>query len=226
MFSTIIGFVISNILFLALHLENRVLPKPLTLKQESEEFEKFFAGDKNARDTLIKHNLRLVAHISKKYYQSGIDNDDIMSIGTIGLIKAVQSFSMDKKTRFSTYASKCIENEILMAFRKLKQNENVVYLDDTIEVENQQSKLTIKDSLQDDFALEEYCEAKELKNDIEKLITKKLSGRERQVIILRYGIGGNQCLTQQEICDMLGISRSYVSRIEKKALEKLREEFI
>lgn len=225
MFSTILGSILAGMLFFALHLESRVLPKPLTEKQEKEEFEKFFAGDKIARDTLIKHNLRLVAHVAKKYYQSGIENEDLISIGTIGLIKAVQSFSYEKNTRFSTYASKCIENEILMSFRKQKQNENVAYLDDNLEVNNDSSQLTLKDSLQDDFQLEEYCQAQESKTELMHLIAEKLSGRERQIIILRYGIGGKQPLTQQQVCEILNISRSYVSRLESKALGKLREEF-
>lgn len=113
MFSTLIGIIMANMVFLALHLESRTLPKPLTPKEEREEFEKYRAGSIEARDKLIKHNLRLVAHIAKKYYQNPQDNEDLISIGTIGLIKAVQSFSYDKNTRFSTYASKCIENAIL-----------------------------------------------------------------------------------------------------------------
>ena len=117
MFSTIMGIILANALFLALHLENRVLPDPLTPKQEKEEFEKYFGGDSTARDRLIKHNLRLVAHVVKKYYQGPIENDDLMSIGTIGLIKAVQSFSRDKNVRFSTYAAKCIDNAILSQMR-------------------------------------------------------------------------------------------------------------
>ena len=117
MFSTIMGIVLANVLFLALHLESRVLPDPLTPKQEMEEFEKYFAGDEKARDKLIKHNLRLVAHVVKKYYQGPIENDDLISIGTIGLIKAVQSFSKEKNVRFSTYASKCIDNAILSQMR-------------------------------------------------------------------------------------------------------------
>ncbi|MEG1783174.1 MAG: sigma-70 family RNA polymerase sigma factor [Oscillospiraceae bacterium] len=225
MFSTILGSILAGMLFFALHLESRVLPKPLTEKQEREEFAKFSEGDKLARDTLIKHNLRLVAHVAKKYYQSGIESEDLISIGTIGLIKAVQSFSYDKNTRFSTYASKCIENEILMSFRKQKQNENMTSLDDTIEVNNDQSQLTLKDSLQDDFELEAYCEKQESKNEILNLIAGSLSARERQIIIMRYGIGGNPTLTQQQVCEVLNISRSYVSRLEKKALMKLRAEF-
>ena len=117
MFSTVIGFVLANMLFLALHLESRVLPEPLTPRQEKEEFEKYFNGDMTARDKLIKHNLRLVAHVVKKYYQGPVENDDLMSIGTIGLIKAVQSFSSEKQVKFSTYASKCIDNAILSQMR-------------------------------------------------------------------------------------------------------------
>lgn len=225
MFSTIIGVVLANMLFFALHLESRVLPSPLTPKQEKDEFEKYFGGDTKARDTLIKHNLRLVAHVIKKYYQCSIENEDLMSIGTIGLIKAVQSFSQDKNVRFSTYASKCIENEVLMSMRKLKQTENTSYLEDSIDIDNQSSKLTLKDSLQDDFQLSEYCEDKELKNNILNMVAQKLTGRQRQIIIMRYGLFGNKSQTQQQVCEILKISRSYVSRLEKKALESLKEEF-
>ena len=117
MFGTVLGYILSNILFLALHLESRVLPDPLTPKQEKEEFEKYFNGDLKARDKLIKHNLRLVAHVVKKYYGGPIENDDLMSIGTIGLIKSVQSFNFGRNTRFSTYSARCIENAILSQMR-------------------------------------------------------------------------------------------------------------
>ena len=224
MFSTIMGIILANVLFLALHLENRILPDPLTPKQEKEEFEKYFGGDSTARDRLIKHNLRLVAHVVKKYYQGPIENDDLMSIGTVGLIKAVQSFSRDKNVRFSTYAAKCIDNEVLMAIRKLKQTENTVYLEDSVDTENKSGgKLTLKDSLQDSFQLEEYCEYQDLKEDILKAVLNKLDARQRQIIVLRYGLFGNAAQTQQQVCEQLGISRSYVSRIEKRAIEILRE---
>lgn len=225
MFGTIMGVVLANILFLALHLENRVLPEPLTPKQEKEEFEKFFNGDMDARDRLIKHNLRLVAHIVKKYYQSSVEKDDLMSIGTIGLIKAVQSFSKEKQVRFSTYASKCIDNEVLMYMRKIKQSENNIYLEDNIDNEDKSTgKLKIKDSVQDSFQLEEYCENQEIKNEVLKAVLHKLDARQRQIIIMRYGLFGNQPQTQQQVCKVLNISRSYVSRIEKKAVEILRDE--
>lgn len=223
MFTTVIGIILANVLFLALHLENRVLPDPLTPKQEKEQFEKYFSGDMSARDKLIRHNLRLVAHVVKKYYQGPIEQEDLMSIGTIGLIKAVQSFSMDKNIRFSTYASKCIDNEVLMSMRKIKQTDNVVYLEDSIDTENQNSKLTLKDSLPDDFEMEEYCESQEIKNDLLNTVVQKLDGRQRQIIIMRYGLFGNTPQTQQQVCEILGISRSYVSRLEKRAIEILRE---
>ena len=225
MFATIMGYILSNILFLALHLESRVLPEPLTPKQETEEFEKYFNGDLKARDKLIKHNLRLVAHIAKKYYNSSIENEDLMSIGTIGLVKAVQNYNDKRQVRFSTFASKCIDNEILMAIRKNKQNENTVYLEDNIDIENKNSKLTLKDSIQDDFELSEYCERQQSKNDVLKLVMQKLDARQRQIIILRYGLFGNDPQTQQQVCEMLDISRSYVSRLEKSAIEILRNEF-
>ena len=226
MFGTVLGYILSNILFLALHLESRVLPDPLTPKQEKEEFEKYFNGDLNARDKLIKHNLRLVAHVVKKYYGGPIENDDLMSIGTIGLIKSVQSFNFERNTRFSTYSARCIENEVLMAMRKLKSTENTVYLEESIDAENQNSKLTLKDSLQDDFEISEYCEARQQKDDVLKLVLQKLDARQRQIIIMRYGLFGNPQQTQQQVCEILGISRSYVSRLEKRAVEILRQELL
>ena len=216
----------ANILFLALHLESRVLPDPLTPKQEKEEFDKYFNGDMAARDKLIRHNLRLVAHVAKKYYQGPIEQDDLMSIGTIGLVKAVQSFSMEKNIRFSTYASKCIQNEILMALRKNNGSDNIVYLEESIDNEDKNGKLTLKDSLQDDFEIEEFCESQEIKNELLKTVAEKLDGRERQIIIMRYGLFGNPAQTQQQGCETLGISRSYVSRLEKKAINILKEHFI
>ena len=216
----------ANILFLALHLESRVLPDPLTPKQEKEEFDRYFGGDMSARDRLIKHNLRLVAHVAKKYYQGPIEQEDLMSIGTIGLVKAVQSFSMEKNIRFSTYASKCIQNEILMALRKSNGSDNIVYLEESIDNEDKNGKLTLKDTLQDDFEIEEFCENQEIKSDLLKAVVQKLDGRERQIIIMRYGLFGNRAQTQQQVCEMLGISRSYVSRLEKKAIDILKDYFI
>lgn len=223
MFTTLLSFVLSKMLLLALHIESRTLPKPLTRKEEKEEFEKYHSGDMSARDRLIKHNLRLVTHVAKKYYNNPQDNEDIISIGTIGLIKAVQSFTYDKNTRFSTFASKCIENEILMSFRKQKGSENIIYLDDNLDVNNDSSNLSLKDSIQDEFETDVWVESQETRQEIAQLVFNCLSGRERQVIILRYGLGGNAPMTQQQVCEILGISRSYVSRIETKAINILRD---
>ena len=223
MFTTLLSFVLSKMLLFALHIESRTLPKPLTRKEEKEEFEKYHSGDMSARDRLIKHNLRLVTHVAKKYYNNPQDNEDIISIGTIGLIKAVQSFTYDKNTRFSTFASKCIENEILMSFRKQKGNENIIYLDDNLDMNNDSSNLSLKDSIQDEFETDVWVESQETRQEIAQLVFNCLSGRERQVIILRYGLGGNAPMTQQQVCEILGISRSYVSRIETKALKTLKE---
>lgn len=223
MFTTLLSFVLSKMLLLALHIESRTLPKPLTRKEEKEEFEKYHSGDMSARDRLIKHNLRLVTHVAQKYYNNPQDNEDIISIGTIGLIKAVQSFTYDKNTRFSTFASKCIENEILMSFRKQKGSENIIYLDDNLDVNNDSSNLSLKDSIQDEFETDVWVESQETRQEIAQLVFNCLSGRERQVIILRYGLGGNAPMTQQQVCEILGISRSYVSRIETKAINILRD---
>lgn len=224
MFTGILSVILSKMLFFALHLESKTLPKPLSEKEERVEFEKYKNGDLTARDKLIRHNLRLVAHIAKKYYQNSQDNEDLMSIGTIGLIKAVQSFTYDKNTRFSTYASRCIENEIIMSFRKQKGNENIVYLDDNLEINNDSSKISLKESLRDDFETEEFCENRETRREISTLVAEKLQGRERQIIIMRYGIGGTEPMTQQRVSEILGISRSYVSRLETKAINTLRQE--
>lgn len=223
MFTALFSLVLSSMLLFSLHLESRTLPKPLTQKEEKEEFEKYHNGDSSARDRLIRHNLRLVAHVAKKYYANPQDNEDLMSIGTIGLIKAVQNFSYEKNTRFSTYRAKCIENEILMAFRKQKGTENTVYLEENLEVNNDSSKLSLKDSLQDDFDMEKWVERQESRQKLHSLIAAKLTDRERQIIIMRYGIGGNAPMTQQQVCEILGISRSYVSRLETKAINTLRE---
>lgn len=139
-------------------------------------------------------------------------------------IKAVQSFSKEKNVRFSTYASKCIDNEVLMVIRKIKQTENTLYLDDSIDSNDKTAgKLTIKDSLPDNFQVGEYCEDQELKSEMMHTVLEKLDSRQRQIIILRYGLFGNQPQTQQQVCEMLGISRSYISRLEKRAIEILRE---
>ncbi len=224
MFSALFSIIMARMLMLALHLESRALPKPLTEKEEKEEFIKYHNGDISARDKLIKHNLRLVAHVAKKFGANQQDTEDLISIGTIGLIKAVQTFDYQKKTKFATYAGKCVENEILMSLRKQKIT-NTVSLEENLEVNNDSSHLSLKDSIQDDFNLEEYCQKQQDVRKLRKLVSEKLEGRERQIIIMRYGLGGNEPMTQQQVCEILGISRSYVSRLETKALGLLKEDF-
>lgn len=225
MLTAILGFLAGNMLYLALRLESSSFPRPLTPEREKECFEQMHQGSTAARDELISHNLRLVAHVVKKYYPGTADNDDLISIGTIGLIKAVNSFSSEKHTRFSTFAAKCIENEVLMFFRSGRKMGNTISLSEPIDSEHGDSDLTVGDVLSDDVQVEEACERRADAARLSKLVDAVLDGRERQIIRLRYGFGGAAQLTQQEVAAMLGISRSYVSRLETKALTKLREEF-
>ena len=210
----------SHMLFFALHLEAGSFPRPLTPRQEAEAFRALRAGDPQARDRIIRHNLRLVAHIAKKYYASFGDQDDLISIGTIGLIKAVNSFDSEKQARFSTYASRCIENELRMQFRKVRRTPVALSLQDPLD--SQEGSLTVMDVVTDNFLLDENYEQQEEQAQLHRLVD-TLQGRERQVLILRYGLSGQSALTQAEVAQVLGISRSYVSRIEKKAVENLRK---
>ena len=165
--------------------------------------------------------MRLVAHIAKKYYGSKVEQDDLISIGTIGLIKAVQSFSSGKGTRFATYAARCIENEILMQFRSDKKTSKDISISEAIENDKDGNALTLEDIMADEFELESSYEKAEAVKQLYKVVS-MLSGRDRQVILMRYGLNDAKPMTQKEVSDVLGISRSYVSRIEKKALEQLK----
>lgn len=201
-------------------------PKPLPPAEEERLIKLATAGDEEARNTLIEHNLRLVAHVVKKYSQgTGYDGDDLISIGTIGLIKAINSYDGTKKTRLATYAARCIENEILMLMRKNKKTSQEISLSDCLGHDTDGNEVTFMDVLPADD--EEIADTVGLNMDIKKLyeyINKCLSGREREIIILRYGLTGKP-LAQREIAKSMGISRSYVSRIEKKALQKLNSCF-
>lgn len=174
---------------------------------------------------MIEHNLRLVAHIVKKYYSAQKDQDDLISIGTIGLIKAVSTFDYNKGTRFATYAARCIENEILMHFRNAKKSAQDIYISDPIDTDKEGNALTFMDIVADDDCIIDSIDLKLKSEKLYELIEKHLDTREKEIIYLRYGLRGNIPLTQREVAKKLKISRSYVSRIETKALLKLRKEF-
>ncbi len=217
---------ISSIYFFALHVVTKgAFPRPLTAEEENELLEKSQNGDIDARNTLIEHNLRLVAHIVKKYYATGADQDDLISIGTVGLIKAVSTFKSDKNIRLATYAARCIENEILMFFRSLKKNSQEVFISDPIDTDGQGNSLTLIDVIADKSDIVEEIDWKLKLQKLRLIINGVLDERELEIIRYRYGIGGYPELTQRDIAKKLGISRSYVSRIEKSALEKLRRKF-
>lgn len=214
---------ISNIVYFALHVTGAgAFPPPLSEKKETELLEKSQNGDMEARDKLIEHNLRLVAHIVKKYYATGAEQDDLISIGTIGLIKAVSTFKSDKKIRLATYAARCIENEILMFFRNQKKSSQDVFISDPIDTDKDGNALTLIDIIADKRDIEEEIETKIKIERLRVILSGCLEQREKEIIEMRYGLGGREELTQREIAKKLGISRSYVSRIEKSALEKLR----
>lgn len=201
---------------------NNSFLKPLSAKEESMYIEKAKNGDTDAKNKLIEHNLRLVAHIAKKYSLKGFDNDDIISIGTIGLIKAIGSYNPEKKAGLATYAARCIENEILMTIRSGKKYQDEVLLQDPIGKDKDGKEVTLIDKLSNDE--ESIFDEVDLKLRISELYREMknvLCERERKVLEMRYGLMGYNALTQKEISSMMGISRSYVSRIEKKAIGKL-----
>jgi RNA polymerase sporulation-specific sigma factor len=203
---------------------NNVFPLPLNEEEERELLMRLEKGEEEARNILIERNLRLVAHIVKKFDSTGEDNDDLISIGTIGLIKGINTFKRNRNTRLATYAARCIENEILMHLRAIKKNRNDVLLSDPIGSDKEGNEITLLDIL--DTGSEIVTETVEMRLEEEKLYEKlsTLSRRERKVLELRYGLRDGVHKTQREISKMLGISRSYVSRIEKKALRKLYKE--
>ena len=196
-------------------------PKPLSKEKELEYVLRSEEGDREAKEILIRHNLRLVAHIAKKYANYG-DNDELISVGSIGLIKAVESFRHDKGTQLATYASRCIENEILMAMRTSKKHRSNVSLSEPVGVDRDGNELTLMDMLADTGSVIEDVEHNMLMERISELTSKCLGEREYAVIRLRYGLGGSPALTQREVAKKFGISRSYVSRIEKQALDKVK----
>ncbi len=204
----------------------KAFPKPLTAEEEACCLERCQNGDEEARRLLIEHNLRLVAHVARKYQGCEEDPDDLISIGTIGLIKAVSTFDSKKNSRLGTYAAKCIDNELLMLMRSRKKTAREVSLYDPIGTDREGNEISLLDILEGETV--DIPEKMDLENDarnLYRLLKKTLSPRERKVLIWRYGIGGSKEMTQREIAKICGISRSYVSRIEKAALGKLRKEF-
>lgn len=215
---------LKNLFFFALHVDSgSVFPRPLSKKDEQECFEKMSQGDKSAKNRLIEHNLRLVAHIVKKYAQSSAEQDELISIGTIGLIKAVSSFDYSKGAKFATYASRCIENEILMSFRSAKKTAGDVYINDPIETDKDGNSVSLIDLIDDGIDIHEQVELTIRSKQLYTFLEKVLDPREYEIIIYRYGLYGSSPHTQNETAKKLGISRSYVSRIEKKAIQKLKK---
>ena len=200
-------------------------PKPLSEKQEREYLRRMHEGDAAARNRLVEHNLRLVAHIIKKYYGVQTEQDDLVSIGTIGLIKAIDTFNPDKNIRLSSYASRCIENEILMHFRAGKKTAQDISLNETIDTDKDGNPLTLLDIMAVDDHILDDLDRKLNTQKLGKFICEELTEREKTIIVLRYGLNGSEPMTQKNIAKLLGISRSYVSRIETKALKQLRKRF-
>ncbi len=226
MLINILNILLNNLTFFTGAYSNNIFPDPLPKEEEEIYITKMLQGDKEARAKLIEHNLRLVAHIVKKFESNINDIDDLIGIGTVGLIKGIDSFSPNKNVKLTTYIAKCAENEILMYFRADKKNSKNVSLYDGISYDKDGNEVTILDVLKTtdpDFAEEIY------KNDNIKLLKeymKILAPREKEVLTKRYGLDGQDEITQKEIAKNLGISRSYVSRIEKRAITKILREFI
>ena len=207
----------------SLQLSPGSFPKPLTAQEEEYYLERAAQGDLEARNILIERNLRLVSHIMKKYYAQAADQEDLVSIGTIGLIKGITTFDRSKGAKLATYAARCIENEILMYFRSQKKSSQDVSLSDYIETGADGAALSLMDVVSQEEDLLETISNRELAGQIRGAVEKHLDEQEKQVIYLRYGLGGEAPKRQREVAELVGISRSYVSRIEKRALEKLRQ---
>ena len=222
----LLGFLGQYICFFILHVcGGGSFPKPLSEKQEKIYLERAANGDKEARNKLVEHNLRLVAHIIKKYYGMQSEQDDLVSIGTIGLIKAVDTYDMNKNIRLSSYASRCIENEILMHFRNAKKSAQDISLNETIDTDKDGNPLTLLDIMAVDDNIIDTLDLKFNSRKLGEYINEELDEREKKIIILRYGLDGNEPMTQKNVAKLLNISRSYVSRIETRALKILKKRF-
>ena len=198
-------------------------PKPLTREEEKAYLDRWLNGDLEARNVLVEHNLRLVAHILKKYYAQTDDVDDLISIGTIGLIKGINTFKPERNIKLTTYCAKCVENEVLMYFRSQKKRSGDVSLSDELDTDGEGNGLALLDMLAQEDDMAERVGSEEIGRQLREAVETVLDEREKQIIRLRYGLGGGAPLTQRETAQRCKISRSYVSRLEKRALEKLRE---
>ncbi len=214
---------LSSLLY-SLQLSSGSFPRPLTREEESHYLELAAKGDLDARNVLVERNLRLVAHIMKKYYTLTSDQEDLISIGTIGLMKGISTFDPSKGARLATYAARCVENEILMHFRSQRKSAQDVSLSDYIETGADGTPLALMDVISEDTDLFEQVTGRETAGRLRRAVSTCLTDQERTVITLRYGLTGEEPLRQREVAQRIGISRSYVSRIEKRALQKLREE--
>lgn len=225
MFFEFLNFIIGKVIFFCSALKGTTFPKPLTPEEEREYLIRFkTSGDMQAKEMLIKHNLRLVAHIVKKY-QGAEDSEDLISVGTIGLIKAINTFEMDKGTQLATYTARCIENEILMLIRFNKKYANTVLLSDAVGTDKEGNELTLIDLLSDeDDSVIDKVENKIFFDKIMDIIKQVLDEREYKIIVLRFGLKGGVPLAQREVAQLLKISRSYISRLEKGAIEKIKKE--
>ena len=227
MYSAMVLVALCNMIYLALHVTGSgSFPKPLSKEEEEECLERIQEGDEQAKNKLIEHNLRLVAHIIKKYYSSVRDQDDLISIGTIGLIKAINTYRSDKNIKLATYASRCIENEILMYLRKNANQKAEVSFDEPLNTDWDGNELLLSDILGTDGD----TVLRPIEDDVDRqLLTtavSRLSEREREIITLRFGLGGREEKTQKEVADYLGISQSYISRLEKRIIARLKREIL
>ena len=217
-------YLLTHAMLLSLHLSGGSFPRPLSAQEEKKYVERMLAGDIEARNVLVEHNLRLVAHIAKKYYTQSDEQDDLISIGTIGLIKAVSTFDREKNIKLATYASRCIENEILMHIRKIANQKTEVSLDEPINTDWDGNELLLSDVLGTDGDIV----MRPLEDDVDHQLLRQALGRlperEKQIVSMRFGLGGRQEKTQKEVADLMGISQSYISRLEKRIMLRLRRE--
>jgi RNA polymerase sporulation-specific sigma factor len=224
--SNFINFLSKAIIGFGYIQSSNLFPEPLSQEDEKKYLEKLTNGDENARNILIERNLRLVAHVAKKYSGTKVDQDDLISIGTIGLIKGINSYDVTKNIKLATYVARCIENEILMFLRGSKKIKSEVYLNEPIGKDKDDNEITLLEILEnDERSIEDSIDLKLKTNELYNKMDKVLKKREKDILIMRYGLNGQKSKTQNEIAKIMGISRSYVSRIETKAIKKLNKEF-